>query len=220
MFTGIIEEIGNVQRLQKVGNGYQLAVRAKTVLGGTKLGDSIAINGVCLTVTQLGSDYFTVGLAPETRNRTNILHLKAGSAVNLERALLPTSRMGGHFVQGHVDSTGEITAFERDEDALWVTIAASPDVMRYVVPKGFIALDGVSLTVVDVTESYFTVHLVAYTQQEIVLPQKQVGYDVNIEVDVLGKYVEKMIANQFGAGTGEKRPSGMTLDFLAANGFG
>ena len=186
------------------------------MLEGTKLGDSIAINGVCLTVTHLGSNSFTVGLSPETRNLTNILHLSAGSQVNLERALTPMSRLGGHFVQGHVDGTGKVVGFARDDDALWVTIETSPSIMRYVVPKGFIALDGVSLTVVDVSDTQFSVHLVAYTQQEIVLPQKQVGYTITIEADVLGKYVEKMIASRFGKDPSSK----ITLDFLAANGFG
>ncbi len=213
MFTGIVEEQGTVRSLQRSGNGYELALHCTLVTQDTRLGDSIAVNGVCLTVTHLAADGFTVGLSPETRNRTNLVHLQSGDAVNLERSVTPTTRLGGHFVQGHIDGTGHITGFRRDEDALWVTIKADPSIMRYVVAKGYIALDGTSLTVVDVGDDWFTVTLVAYTQQQITLPHKQVGDTVNIEVDVLGKYVEKMLGR-------EATPtSSITPDFLAENGY-
>lgn len=214
MFTGIIEEIGSVTRLWRTGQGYNLAIRANTVLADTKLGDSIAVNGTCLTVTQLDSDIFTVGLAPETRARTNLKYLKEGHRVNLERALTPSTRMGGHFVQGHIDDVGTIINFRSDMDALWVTIRAAPELLRYVVPKGFIAVDGVSLTVVDVFDDSFSVTMVAYTQQHITLPQQQVGYKINIEVDILGKYVEKIITQQ------QNQPSGISLAFLTQHGYG
>jgi len=217
MFTGIVEEIGIVNRLWRVGQGYSLTVQAKTILDDVKLGDSIAINGICLTVTDFTTENFTVGLAPETRNRTNIVHLQQGQRVNLERALTPTTRMGGHFVQGHVDGMGTITRFRPDADALWVTIQAEASLMRYIVPKGFITLDGVSLTVVDVTEDSFTVTLVAYTQGEITLPEKEVGYGINIEVDILGKYVEKIMGQR--AQQHENQPSGLSLDFLTQHGY-
>lgn len=213
MFTGIVEEMGTVARLQRVGAGYDLTIRAKTVLEGTNLGDSIAINGTCLTVTHLSPATFTVGLSPETRGRTNLVQLKEGQQVNLERALTPSTRMGGHFVQGHVDGVGTVTAFRPDADALWVTIAAPADLMRYIVPKGFIALDGVSLTVVDVTDQTFTVTLVAYTQQHITLPKQTAGYKVNIEVDILGKYVEKIMSHR------PAQPTGITPKFLTEHGF-
>jgi len=218
MFTGIVEEIGTVNRLWRVGQGYSLAIRAKTILGDVKLGDSIAINGICLTVTDFTSESFTVGLSPETRSRTNIVDLQPGEPVNLERALTPTTRMGGHFVQGHVDDMGTISHFRADADALWVTIQAESDVMRYIVPKGFITLDGVSLTVVDVFDDSFTVSLVAYTQGEITLSQAQVGYSVNIEVDILGKYVEKMMAQRMN-GSDRNQTSTMSLEFLAQHGY-
>ena len=216
MFTGIVEEIGTVTRVQRVDRGYALTIRAQTVLAGTKLGDSIAVNGVCLTVTHLTAGGFTVGLAPETRARTNLTHLRVGTPVNLERALMPASRLGGHFVQGHVDGTGIITAFRPEEDALWLTVDAPSELMPYIVPKGFVALDGVSLTVVDTTPRSFTVTLVAYTQQHITLSQQKPGYELNIEVDILSKYIEKQLEARFG----QTQPQDINLAFLAAHGFG
>jgi riboflavin synthase len=213
MFTGIIEEMGIVARAQRIKQGYDLTIRAKKVLEGTQLGDSIAVNGACLTVTRLSADAFSVGLSPETRSRTNLEHLREGQAVNLERSLTPTTRMGGHFVQGHVDGIGTVTAFRPDEDALWVTVRVPDALMRYIVPKGFIALDGVSLTVVDVTANSFTMTLVAYTQPHITLPKQQVGYKINIEVDVLGKYVEKIIGHRLA------EQKGISPEFLAEHGY-
>lgn len=213
MFTGIVEEMGTVTRLWRTGEGYNLTIRAKTVLADAKLGDSIAVNGTCLTITDFTSKTFTVGLSPETRARTNLEYLKEGQRVNLERSLTPTTRMGGHFVQGHIDGVGTVTQFRPDADALWVTIQTQPELMRYIVPKGFIALDGVSLTVVDVFEDSFTVTLVAYTQQHITLPQQQVGYKVNIEVDILGKYVEKIMGQRL------SQPEGISPEFLAQHGY-
>lgn len=218
MFTGIVEEIGTVSRLSRSGKGYDLAVYADVVLGGSKLGDSICVNGVCLTVTQFWEGGFTVGVSPETRAVTNLLTLKSGSRVNLERATTPSTRLGGHYVQGHVDHVGVISQFRPDDDALWVTIDFPADLMRYVVQKGFIALDGTSLTVVDVYESSFTVQLVAYTQTEIILPMKKVGDKINVEVDILGKYVEKMLGHY--QAQPDQNTSGITADFLAANGYG
>lgn len=217
MFTGIVEEIGSVSRLSKNNQGYDLAIRASVVLADSKLGDSICVNGVCLTVTQFWDGGFTVGVSPETREVTNLMELKAGSQVNLERSATPTSRLGGHFVQGHVDAVGTITEFRPDQDALCVTIEFPADLMRYVVKKGYITLDGTSLTVVDVYDSSFTVQLVAYTQTEIILPMKKVGSQINVEVDVLGKYVEKMLGHY--QAQSDKKNSGITAAFLAANGY-
>ena len=217
MFTGIVEELGKVRDCRRDGDGYTLSVNCSTVLEGTALGDSIAVNGVCLTVTDIDAQGFVTGLAPETRHRTALESLVSGSSVNLERSVTPTTRMGGHFVQGHVDGTGDIRVFRRDEDALWVTIGAPVDVMRYVVVKGYITLDGTSLTVVDVGEDWFNVTLVAYTQAHIVLPSKSVGDKVNIEVDVLGKYVERLL--QQGALATGQQSSGITADMLKENGY-
>lgn len=193
MFTGIVEEIGAVESLSNDAGGCSLTVRAQTVLGGARLGDSLAINGTCLTVTALNSNSFTVGLSPETLRRTNLGDLRPGDGVNLERSLAADGRIGGHFVQGHVDGTGVVRAFRPEGDSLWVTVEAAPDLLRYIVPKGYIAVDGVSLTVVSVFPDAFTFMLVAYTQQHITLPSKPPGSRVNLEVDILGKYVEKFI---------------------------
>jgi riboflavin synthase len=215
MFTGIVEETGTVRRVQRTGDGYELTIAARRVLEDTRPGDSIALDGVCLTVTRRDDETFVVGLAPETRARTSLEALRDGDSVNLERSLTPSSRMGGHFVQGHVDGVGVISGFRRDQDALWVTVDVPADLMRYVVPKGFIALDGVSLTVVDVFDSAFTVTLVAYTQEHVTLPQKRVGDRLNVEVDVLGKYVEKQLNARFGREDEEK----ITLETLAERGY-
>ncbi len=214
MFTGIVEELGNVASCQPTADGFDLTVNCKTVLDGTILGDSIAVNGVCLTVTQLTNSQFTAGLAPETRQRTNLDALNTGSPVNLERSVTPSTRMGGHFVQGHVDTTGTIKSFTKDKDALWVAITVPKELMRYVVTKGYITLDGTSLTVVDVGDDWFNVTLVSYTQQHIVMPTKAVGEAVNIEVDVLGKYVENLLKHNAASTT-----SAVDIDFLKENGY-
>ncbi len=193
MFTGIIEEIGIMESLSEVAGGWSLTVKARTALEGAGLGHSIAVNGVCLTVTALALDRFTVGLSPETLRRTNLGDLRPGEGVNLERSLAANGRIGGHFVQGHVDGTGEVRAFRPEGDSLWVTIGAAPELMRYIAPKGYIAVDGVSLTVVDVFHDAFTFMLVDYTQRHITLPHKPADSRVNLEVDILGKYVEKFI---------------------------
>lgn len=204
MFTGIVEEIGEVVSLESrsdmplwdgtVSEGIELTVRARTVLDGAYLGCSICVSGACLTATglDLEESTFTVGLAPETLRRTNLGRLVAGSQVNLERASEIGGRNSGHFVQGHVDGTGTIVSKCPDQDSLVVVVQVAPDLIRYLVPKGFVAVDGTSLTVVDVnpTEATFSFMLVSYTQSKIVVPRKAIGDTVNIEVDVLGKYSE------------------------------
>lgn len=188
--------MGTILSLGPLPNGgFQMIVQARLSLHGLTLGDSIAINGTCLTVTSFDSTSFTVGLAPETLRKTSLGEVSPGSLVNLERSLQPQSRMGGHFVQGHVDGTGTIVSMEPEGDSLWVKVKTSPEILRYIVPKGFIAVDGTSLTVVGIfdDESAFNFMLVAYTQQKIVIPAKKVGSKVNIEVDILGKYVERLV---------------------------
>ena len=220
MFTGIVEELGQVLECRPTNTGFDLSVKCSTVLGDTKLGDSIAVNGVCLTVTELSNANFTAGLAPETRSRTNLDSLKPGAPVNLERSVTPSTRMGGHFVQGHVDATGTIKSFKKDKDALWVTIEVPTELMRYIVTKGYITLDGTSLTVVDTGPNWFNVTLVAYTQQHIVMPTKAAGDRVNVEVDVLGKYVERLISHQ--QHDNEKTSSAsnnLSSEFLKENGY-
>ncbi|CAB1101620.1 unnamed protein product [Ectocarpus sp. CCAP 1310/34] len=207
MFSGIVEEMGSVASLVKnekvklwdgsEGAGVELTVKANTVLEGATEGCSIAVNGVCLTVTSFNGDEFKVGLAPETLRRSNLEDLRAGDEVNLERALPVDGRNSGHFVQGHVDNVGTILSMEADEDSLVVKVEVPQDLVRYIAPKGFIAVDGTSLTVCEVNnqECWFTFMLVAYTQQHVVIPKKSKGDKVNLEVDVLGKYVERSLSS-------------------------
>ncbi|KAG5377670.1 hypothetical protein IGI04_025512 [Brassica rapa subsp. trilocularis] len=198
VFTGIVEEMGHVKDLGLAdhgGGGFDLKIGARVVLEDVKLGDSIAVNGTCLTVTHFDTEAFTVGLAPETLRKTSLEELERGSLVNLERALQPVSRMGGHVVQGHVDGTGVIVSMEAEGDSLWVKVRADKALLKYIVPKGFVAVDGTSLTVVDVSDgdSCFNFMLVAYTQLNVVIPTKKVGQKVNLEVDIMGKYVERLL---------------------------
>jgi riboflavin synthase len=193
VFTGIVEEVGTVRSLDIESPQDGLTIRARRVLSDAKLGDSIAVNGTCLTVTRLTDDQFTVGVMPETLRRTNLGSLHAGDVVNLERPLQPESRLGGHFVQGHIDGTGVVAAVTQDGSALAVRVTTSPDILKYVVEKGFIAIDGVSLTVTSVDDSGFGIGLISYTQENIAEGLKIVGQEVNLEVDVLAKYVEKLV---------------------------
>jgi riboflavin synthase len=206
MFTGIIEEKGTVisQSLSA------LSIRAGVVMPGTKLGDSISVNGVCLTVTHLDAASFTVDIMPETIRRTNLGSLKTGDKVNLERALTLNGRLGGHLVQGHVDNTGKIMAIDRAEDSLLIRIAAPPEIMRYVVEKGFIAVDGISLTVVSRDNGSFQVSIVKFTRNNTILGEKKSGDTVNLEADIIAKYVEQLNA---------RSRSGITADFLNKHGF-
>ncbi|KAL4273051.1 hypothetical protein GQ457_13G011660 [Hibiscus cannabinus] len=198
LFTGIVEEMGEIKQLGTADHGgVTLKILARTVIEDAHLGDSIAVNGTCLTVTDFDTHLgeFTVGLAPETLRKTSLSELKPGSLVNLERAIQPTGRMGGHFVQGHVDGTGVIVGKEAEKDSLWIKVKADKDLLKYVVPKGFIAVDGTSLTVVDVFEEElcFNFMLVDYTQRNVVISLKEVGQKVNLEVDILGKYVQRLL---------------------------
>lgn len=193
MFTGIVEEVGTVTAVDVDSPQEGLTVQAGTVLEGTKLGDSIAVNGTCLTVTRLDPTAFTVGVMPETLRRTNLGALAPGDSVNLERPLQPESRLGGHFVQGHIDGTGVVSSVEADGSALAVWITTGPEILKYVVEKGFIAVDGVSLTVTGVDADGFCVALISYTQDNTAANLRTAGRTVNLEVDVLAKYVEKLV---------------------------
>jgi riboflavin synthase len=206
MFTGIVEEIGTVKSTQP----GKLTIAAKTTLEGTRLGDSIAVNGACLTVTALDKEAFSIDVMPETLRRSNLGLLRPGDVVNLERGLAVGQRMGGHFVQGHIDGTGRIISLTPEEGAVLMRVAAPADIMGYVVEKGFIAIDGVSLTIISRDATSLTVSLVAYTRENTILGQRKPGDVVNIEVDVLAKYVEQLIKG---------RKSGITPEFLAEHGF-
>jgi riboflavin synthase len=188
MFTGIVEEVGEV--VETAGTG--LRIRARTVLDDARLGDSICINGTCLTVTTIEAETFTVDTVPETLRRTNLGVLRPGDPVNLERALPAGGRMGGHFVQGHVEGTGRIATIEPEQEALLIRIEAPPAVMRYVVEKGFVTVDGISLTVVARDDTGFVITVIPFTQAHTNLRVRRVGDTVNLETDILAKYVEQL----------------------------
>ncbi|MDA0378722.1 MAG: riboflavin synthase [Bacteroidetes bacterium] len=196
MFTGIIEETGTVRQLKETPDGVQLSVVAETVLKDVHEGDSIAVNGTCLTVTDFDAEAFTVGLAPETLRRTSLGVLRPGDGVNLERSMPAEGRFGGHVVQGHVDTTGRIRRREEDGGSLVLTIELDPEYLRYLVPKGYVAVDGISLTVIDVLEDAFTLMLIAYTQKHVTLARQPLGYRPNIEVDIFGKYIERLMRSE------------------------
>lgn len=213
MFTGIIEEIGKIKAIKRASRSVSLEVEARKVLIDTRIGDSISTNGVCLTVTSMeegGS--FTADVMSETMSRSNLGDLKSGDRVNLERALCLNSRLGGHMVSGHIDGTGRISAKTQDEIAIWVTVSASPEILRYIIEKGSICIDGVSLTVAAVSETEFKVSIIPHTQDETTLTAKRIGAIVNLENDMIAKYVEKLL------GKG-KASGGLSLEFLQANGF-
>jgi len=206
MFTGIIEEVGKVTSV-KSGS---LVIAASDVLREIEFGGSIAVNGVCLTVTSFNTNSFCVDIMPETLKRTNLGLLSAGDGVNLERPLALGGRLGGHLVQGHIDATGRITSIIREGEALLVRLEAPPEVMLYVVEKGFIAIDGVSLTVVTMDIGSFQASVVDYTQRHTILGSRQVGDLVNLEADIIAKYVERL---------SQAQSTGITVDFLQEHGF-
>ena len=188
MFTGIVEELGTVGSIK---NGV-LVVYASLVLEDLDVKDSICVNGACLTVTELTGTGFQVDVVPETLRRTNLGALTSGSKVNLERSLQMGGRLGGHIVQGHVDGTGEISSIAEDGDAYLYSFSVSPELSRYIVQKGFICVDGISLTVVDCADDEFTVTLIPYTREHTVLGTKSEGNKVNLEADIMAKYIEKL----------------------------
>ena len=191
----MIEEVGNVQSIRHGSRSASLSIRAKTVLEDVKLGDSIAVNGVCLTVTSFVTTSFTADVMHATLNQSALGSLTTGSLVNLERALAVNGRFGGHIVSGHIDGTGVITKIQKDEIAIWYTISANADLMRYIIDKGSITIDGISLTVAEVATHDFKVSLIPHTAQNTNLAQKRTGDLVNIENDCIGKYVEKLLKN-------------------------
>lgn len=217
MFTGIIEEIGTVRRIERGAAGARLTIGAKTVLEGTKLGDSIATNGVCLTVVSLTADSFSADVMAESLRRSSLGALQSGSPVNLERAMPANGRFGGHIVSGHIDGTGTVASQRREDNAVWVTVHTPACLLRYIVEKGSIAIDGVSLTVAAVDETSFSVSIIPHTGAQTILLDKKPGATVNLECDVIGKYVEKLLAPY--TPDGKATSSGITMEFLAQNGF-
>lgn len=227
MFTGIVEEVGKVSSIRKGAHSAVLTIAASKVLEGVHLGDSIATNGVCLTVTSFDAQGFSADVMHETLNRSSLGSLHGGSLVNLERAMAADGRFGGHIVSGHIDGTGRIRNLRVDDNAVWYTIGASADIMRYVVEKGSITIDGISLTVAKVTEDSFSVSVIPHTRAVTNLATKGVGDVVNLETDIVGKYVERLLTSGAcqgeGASTsiagGAPKSSGITKDFLAKHGF-
>ncbi len=193
MFTGIIEEIGHVKSLHRGAKSFTLEVEADVVIQGTQVGDSIATNGVCLTVTSITGHGFTADVMPETVQRTALGELKAGSPVNLERALSLQTRLGGHLVSGHIDGTGRISDRRQDDNALWLTVECDSRLLRYIIEKGSITIQGVSLTVARVDERSFAVSLIPHTQSATTLHAARIGDLVNLENDIIAKYVEKLL---------------------------
>jgi riboflavin synthase len=215
MFTGIIEEVGTIEQMKQSGEAIVITIGAKKILDDVRLGDSIAVNGVCLTVTSFTNRSFTVDVMPETVRATSLRTLTRGSKVNLERAMAANGRFGGHFVSGHVDGIGEIIRKEPVANAVYYDIKVPKELRKYMILKGSVAVDGTSLTIFGLTDDTFTISLIPHTRAETILGEKQVGDIVNIECDVIGKYVEQFISGK----KDERQSSGITLEFLEQHGY-
>ena len=216
MFTGIIEETGAVHSINMSGVSGRIRVDADLVLEGTKLGDSIAVNGVCLTVTAMDDKSFTADVMAETLRRSNLGQLKGGDPVNLERAMPAEGRFGGHIVSGHIDGTGTIAAVEKEGNATWVYIQTQEEILSLIVEKGSIAIDGISLTVAKVGTEDFAVSIIPHTSSHTSLLKKKSGDVVNLENDIVGKYVQRLLGQKAPA---EQHRSRITEEFLRENGF-
>jgi len=210
MFTGIIEEKGFIKSIRSGGRSSRMVISAAKILEDLKIGDSINTDGVCLTVTEFSSSSFTVDVMPETLLRSTFGKLKPGSTVNLERALRLSDRLGGHIVSGHIDGSGRLEKIRKDENAIWLSIIAEEPILRYIVEKGSVAIDGISLTVAKVDHRAFEVSVIPHTQAETTILTKKTGDAVNIECDIIGKYIEKLSKTNGGK---------MDVNFLAENGF-
>lgn len=246
MFTGIIEEVGTIWQIQRGAASAVLHIQASLIPSDVKVGDSIAVNGICLTVTSFHRRGFTADVMHETLDRSSLARAKPGSHVNLERAMAADGRFGGHIVSGHVDGTGTVQEIRRDDNAVWYQIQASPHILRYIVEKGSVAIDGISLTVAKVDALSFAISAIPHTVAMTTLRERQIGDLVNLETDIIGKYVERFLCPHPGQAAppdalakalshgalqapqktsgphshdGKKERSGITLDFLSQNGF-
>lgn len=215
MFTGIVEEMGTIRSIRKGTHSAVLEIQARVVLEDIHVGDSIAVNGVCLTATSFTPTTFTADVMHETLNRSSLAALHPGSRVNLERAMAANGRFGGHIVSGHVDGLGTVLTTQKDDNAIWYTIGAAPEVLRYVVEKGSITIDGISLTVARVDGQSFAISAIPHTVAVTVLQDRKPGDKVNLETDIIGKYVEKLLQPK----EIPKQTSGITRDFLTKYGF-
>ena len=216
MFTGIIEEVGTVKAVTPGANAGEIMIGARKVLEDTKIGDSIAVNGVCLTVTRMTDSYFTADVMPETLRRSSLGTLHTGSVVNLERAMAANGRYGGHIVSGHIDGTGQILSSRREENAVWISLSAPEEILALIVEKGSIAIDGISLTVAEVTSNSFAVSIIPHTGSETTLLSKRPGDIVNLENDVVGKYVRALMQPRE---TPVRRESKITEEYMISMGF-
>lgn len=238
MFTGIVEEKGCIRGIRPGAKSCILTIEGNRIFEDLHIGDSVAVNGVCLTATSINGHLFQADVMRETLERSSLGKLRTGSHVNLERAMAANGRFGGHIVSGHIDGTGTITRIEKDDNAIWYTVQAAPQIMRYIVEKGSIAIDGISLTVAKITSTDFSVSIIPHTAQETILSEKKTGDIVNLENDVISKYVEKLLGmapedrrssgkgpgtetgsgrqSRLGTGSGS---SGISLEWLAENGF-
>lgn len=217
IFTGIIEELGVVKSIAINGASGCITIKAKKVLEGTQLGDSIAVNGICLTVTSINSDGFSADVMAETVKRTSLSQVGKGDLVNLERAMILNGRFGGHIVSGHIDGTGTITKYTKEENAIWVTIKAPDEILDLIVEKGSICIDGISLTVATVSDQDFQVSIIPHTAKETTLIHKKVGSLVNLENDIVGKYIKKLMENN--QEEQAKKASGLTMEMLEEYGL-
>ncbi len=209
MFTGIIEETGEIAAIAHGAKSCALTIRGNIIFGDLKIGDSVAVNGVCLTATAIDGNTFTADVMAETMRRSSLGTLKKGSRVNLERAMSANGRFGGHIVSGHIDGMGFLRSLVREDNAVWVTVTADETLMRYIVEKGSVSLDGISLTVARVYKEAFSVSVIPHTGAETTLLNKKAGDRINIECDIIGKYVEKLVG----------KSSSLTEDFLKEYGF-
>lgn len=216
MFTGIIEEIGQVKNIKRGEKSTILTISASKVLEGTIIGDSISTNGVCLTINKINKGSFEADIMAETLRRSNLGDLKIGDYVNLERALTLNKRLGGHLVSGHIDGIGEIMEKKKEDNATWFTIKTSPEILRYIIQKGSIAIDGISLTIAYVDQDLFKFSIIPHTGENTTLLDKNQGQTVNLECDLIGKYVEKLLGIEK---QDSRRPSNIDIDFLKYNGF-
>ena len=214
LFTGIVEEVGTILSVTPGATSLQLKIKCTKVLSDVKKGDSISVNGVCLTVATYARDSFTADVMPETVKATTLQELRSGSAVNLERAMAANGRFGGHFVSGHVDGTGEIISIQPKENAIYMEISVAAEILHYFIPKGSVTVDGTSLTIFGITDSGFIISLIPVTQADSIIGQKQTGDKVNVECDMLAKYIEGLLSKKEA-----KTSSGLTMATLTANGF-
>lgn len=217
MFTGIIEEVGIVRSVKGSGQSAVLEIQGGVVLEDVKLGDSIAVNGVCLTVTSFGSDFFTADIMHETMDRSSLKGLRAGDKVNLERAMASGGRFGGHIVSGHIDGVGTISEITKDFNAMWYRVKCPREILRLIVLKGSIAIDGISLTVAEVGREDFQVSIIPHTMGETILSGKKPRDIVNLENDIIGKYVERLMC--VGGANSQGSQSNISVEFLRKNGF-